>query len=358
MFERIFQYCLFNAVDFLMAGYSFQLTLLDLRRIRCIKEPVAALVDALIKGLENAATKELFKDVILLAHLKSQSFYQEMYTDLYDFCFCINNKIAELGTQPCHCTNHPTTSCTLPTLLKNLDNASKKVRTILMKENPGNPDGIRHRRIIISAEFLGPSYQYSRGLSVYFPWTRPVGDRLIMAEYERYRFHQELKQKSWLDFLNKYFTETRRKPSIDEQDDMRFLPALRETESDSPNGENVETRCGHTPKCPPLLTPAPIDPCAPPVYPPPPSPGPPSPCEMERDERELKEDIANLVYGEGPSLGSYELDGKTGPRDPTGISDCDCPTIKNYPQDTRPRRQRAESAVNQPHVEVTQADFL
>jgi hypothetical protein len=179
-----------------------------------------------------------------------------------------------------------------------------------------------------------------------------------MAEYERYRFHQELKQKSWLDFLNKYFTETRRKPSIDEQDDMRFLPALRETESDSPNGENVETRCGHTPKCPPLLTPAPIDPCAPPVYPPPPSPGPPSPCEMERDERELKEDIANLVYGEGPSLGSYELDGKTGPRDPTGISDCDCPTIKNYPQDTRPRRQRAESAVNQPHVEVTQADFL
>ena len=35
-------------------------------------------------------------DSVLLSHWKSQSFFNEMYTDLYDFCFCLSNKIEEL----------------------------------------------------------------------------------------------------------------------------------------------------------------------------------------------------------------------------------------------------------------------
>ena len=347
MFERIFQYCFFNAVDFLLAGYSFQLTLLDLRRIERIKEPVRKLVEALIAGLDYPLACELFRDIIQLAHLKSQSFYQEMYTDLYDFCFCISNRVGELRKQPCHCTNH-TPQCPIPQLLKDLDYACQAVMTILMKENPRPPHGKPKERIIISAEFLGPSYQYSRGLSVYFPWTRPVGDRRIMAEYNRYRFHKDFaasNQKSWLDFLNSYFEKTMRIPSIQEKDIRRTLPTR-------------GTTCPHTPPCPPMSPPdPPRDPCAPPS-----TPGPlpkPSPCQ---EERELRDDIANLIYGEGPLLGAYELAGeKTSPRDPTGGFDCSCPSIKNYPQDTRPLRERIDTAIGgegSPRVEVTQADFL
>ena len=232
-----------------------------------------------------------------------------------------------------------------------------------MKENPQNPKGVTRPRIIVSAEFLGPSYQYSRGLSIYFPWTRPVGDRRIMSEYEGYKFHQEFadcKHKSWLDFLELYFKETQRFPSIQEPDELRYVPDLRETRTDLQSGKAAPARCQHTPRCPPLPEPPkPFDPCAPPQDPPTTPPGPPSPCQKELEERELREDIANLIYGEGPLLGDYELAGdKTGPRDPTGGNDCACPSIKNYPQDTRPRRERAEKAIDSPRVEVTQADFL
>lgn len=74
----------------------------------------------------------------------------------------------------------------------------------------------------------------------------------------------------------------------------------------------------------------------------------------------MKDDIANLIYGEGPTMGAYELD-KTGPKDPTGgTSDCDCPSIKNFPRDTRPRRERTETAPDSTdnRVEFTQARFL
>lgn len=348
MFERIFQYCFFNAVDFLLAGYSFQLTLLDLRKIRYVKEPVVKLVKALTEGLKDKDHGELFKDVIQLAHLKSQSFYQEMYTDVYDFCFCISNKLAELRKRRSHCIEHTIPPCTLPTVLNDLDAACQDVMEILRKEHPPKPNEKREHWIIVRAEFLGPSYQYSRGLSVYFPWTRPVGDRRIMTEYKRYKFHKEFddcKQASWLDFLNSYFDATLRPTSSEEPDDRRYLPDL-------------ETKCPHEPKCPEYVKPEKPNPCAAPVKEPPPPPK-PSPCQKEIEERELLEDIANLIYGEGPLLGSYELAGeKTSPRDPTGGSDCACPSIKNYPQDTRRRRKRLERAVDEPRVEVTQADFL
>ena len=34
---------------------------------------------------------------ILLAHWKSQSYFQENYTDLYDFCFCLSDFCGEFS---------------------------------------------------------------------------------------------------------------------------------------------------------------------------------------------------------------------------------------------------------------------
>ena len=61
----------------------------------------------------------------------------------------------------------------------------------------------------------------------------------------------------------------------------------------------------------------------------------------------LQEDIASLVYHEEGPLSGYSLAGpKTDPKDATG-GDCDCPSIKNYPRDIRPRRDRRKQ-VRQP----------
>lgn len=358
MFHRIFQLCFFNAVDFLLAGYSFQLTLCNLKRVKCIHDEMAELVRALVAGLRDPdkRNRKAFMDVIQLAHLKSQSFFQEMYTDLYDFCFCISNKIQELRERcrcepgiPCHC---------IPPTLGPLDRACGGVMDKLVKELPARETDVsKKEQIIVSAEFLGPEYQYSRGLSIYFPWTRPIGDRRILSEYAKYRFHidfeppsepgvhpqfgQQNPERSWLAFLNDYFNETQRLPSSMEADPRRYLPNL----------------CPHKPTCPPP-SPKP-DLCIHPPVPQPPAHE-PSPCEKKRQEQMLKEDIANLIYGEGLSFGAYELAGdKTGPKDPTGISDCTCPSIKNYPRDTRPRAERTEAAPSKKsRVEFTQARFL
>jgi len=300
--------------------------------------------------------------MIVLAHWRAQSFYQEMYTDLYDFCFCLSSKIKNANEPPCYSASQPSTVDTaIPPSLQRLYDACGRVMDALVKENPPKPHGNPNlAQIIVSAEFLGPSYQYSRGLSVYFPWTKPVGDRRIMDEYKRYKFHQDLSKDehgSWLDFLNAYFHETQRCPSSQEADHRRYLPNLR-------NAQELREQCCHDPKCPPLPQPViPPDPCAPPQAQQTQPPPTPSPCQKEQEERELREDIANLIYGDG-SLGDYELagnDDKSGPRDPTGGSDCSCPSIKNYPRDTRARRERIEKAVGgkgQSRVEVTQASFL
>ncbi|HXQ38026.1 MAG TPA: clostripain-related cysteine peptidase [Anaerolineales bacterium] len=390
MFYRMFQLCFFNAVDFLLAGYSFQLTLINLQRVSCIENDFAVLIQALLAGLSdepkyvNPATGEeepthenqVTQDVIQLAHLKSQSFFQEMYTDVYDFCFCITQKVEEMKKRVCHCVDpHGPCHC-IPKTLQELADACDNVMKHLIKENPGNPKGQYHERIIVAAEFLGPSYQYSRGLSVYFPWTRPIGDRRILSEYANYKFHKDFEperrpgtpdadreeetvafaqnkrrpKRSWLTFLNTYFDTTLRTPSSEECDPRRVPPGQCPNMPDPP--------CPHDPKCPKhkrLPEPNPCEPQA--VRQPPPEP---TPCEKEQEERDLKEDIANLIYGDQPAFGAFELAGKTDPKDRTGGDDGECPSIKNYPRDTRPRRKRAETAPRKKEVRVefTQAEFL
>lgn len=384
MFHKIFQLCFFNAVDYLLAGYSFQLTLLNLKRVKDIENDFAALVQALLEGLSddpkylNPATgkqectheNRVTQDVILLAHLKSQSFFQEMYTDLYDFCFCITQKVAEMKSRVCDCIKpHGPCHC-IPKTLQKLSDACDKVMNHLIKENPGQQKGSRYERIIVAAEFLGPSYQYSRGLSLYFPWTRPIGDRRILAEYARYKFHTDFEPmptpghsspnqraetggdgdgkppRSWLSFLNMYFDKTLRTPSSEECDPKR-VPATHCKDQPPPT-------CPHDPKC---AEPKQISEQRVPQL-----PHEPTLCEKEEEERDLREDIANLIYGDQPGFGAYDLAIKTDPKDRTGGGggDSDCPSIKNYPRDTRPRRKRAETAPKKKEVRVefTQAKFL
>jgi hypothetical protein len=64
-----------------------------------------------------------------------------------------------------------------------------------------------YERLVVYTDFFGPAYQYSNGLSIYFPWRAP--EQKILDRYENYAFHQKAGVK-WLDFLSKYFEETRR----------------------------------------------------------------------------------------------------------------------------------------------------
>ena len=284
----IYHSCMLNSADYLLAGYSFQLTLCDLDKMAGIKDAIEGLAKALIAGLENE--KDLSTDYILLAHWKSQSFFNEMYTDLYDFCFCLSNKIKDL----IETKGIPSKELT------GIQEACEVVMKKLVKENPKRAD--RSEQIIVAADSLGPAFQYSRGLSIYFPWSEPSRESRFLSQYERYRFSTDIEnpwKDSWLKFLRAYFDATKRVVSSEEEDDKR-VQAVRV------NGNGVS------------------------VY------------------KELNEDIASLIYnGEGmPDLSAaLAIGSKTDPTDKTG-GDYEPVSIKNFPRDIRTRRTRMREAAS------------
>jgi len=286
---QIYRSCILNSADYLLAGYSFQLTLCDLDKVSTVKTAINNLAAALKAGIEQDPVTKNFRDpisadFILLSHWKSQSFFNEMYSDLYDFCFCLNNKISDLGT-----------AGTRPNPVQSrIKAACIEVMKTLVKENPKNTARGDKKQFIVAADSLGPAFQYSRGLSVYFPWSEPSKDSPVLAQYQRYRFSTDTKN-AWLEFLRDYFDKTKRAVSSKEPDPMRFLPLL------PTNG---------TP---------PID-------------------------LGLEEDIASLIYnGEGtPDLsGALAAGLKSDPTDRTG-GDISFISIKNFPRDTRARGERLQ----------------
>lgn len=289
LIKDIFYYCLHNSSDFLLAGYSHQVTLCDLRQIPELTVSMEKLSNALVNALTDDPTNPkdevdaASKYVILYAHWKAQSFFQEMYTDLYDFCQCIIDRCKRLREAEDHVTPQ----------LAEIDLACREVKAKLEKTGLPSSSGAEQTSkkdsIIFQSEFAGPAFQYSHGLSVYFPWTEPLDDSHILQQYREYKFTQEFKT-SWLDFLKLYFDHTRRFTRKDEL---------------AERGETTE------------LT----------------------------DAQALQEDILSLIYnGEGP-LGGYAL--KTDPNDKQG-GDCDCISFKNYARDTRARGERRKRAQKMP----------
>lgn len=273
--DDIFTYCLENSKDFLLAGYSYQLTLCDLRRISQLKASMQEMTNALAKGMGDAGS--MF--IVLYSHWKAQSFFQEMYTDLYDFCFCVVDRFKRIEKA------RPGTSSDE---LVEISAACEKVMGSLSS-------------VVVKTEYTGPAYQYSHGLSVYFPWSEPSVDSQIMEQYAFYVFHkefhsEELGNRSWKDFLEKYFKGTQRVTSRTE-----LFWELEE------NGDFVQATLATNPNL----------------------------------EQKVNEDIVSLIYnGEGPLGGSLS---KSDPKDRTG-GDCECPSFKNYPRDTRAKRERRNNA--------------
>jgi Clostripain family len=282
MLTKVFYYCLFNSADYLLAGYSHHLVLCDLTNLNSLNEPITELTKLLTENIEDPS----IQDHIQLAHLKSQSFFQEMYTDLYDFCFCLSAKLTESVEQIKKLPIEPAQVEELTKVKKQIIAACKDVMLPLVAEDRRLPENMSDEPLVILSEFAGPSYQYSHGLSVYFPWSQPAEDREIMEQYENYTFTKEFKESSWFKFLTAYFEKTMRKTV--------------ETEADQNRSQVVKS-----------------------------------------EKRELQEEAASLLFvGEGLVGNDSSLTlAKDDPRDRTG-GDCDCPSIKNYPRDTRRRRTR------------------
>jgi Clostripain family len=190
----------YNTRDFMFSGLSADLCL-----CRLDEGPVEALtapLENLSKELKKALQTPRGLDLINLAHLEAQSYWQETYTDLYDFCLCLKRRCVDPEQGP-------------------LGEACSAVLEILNEPAEPNPNSL-----IVQSDHFGPLFQYSHGLSIFFPWSRPKDDTPIvpgddiLGRYENYEFTKALGADSWLSFLEEYFKKTKR-ASRESEDENR-----------------------------------------------------------------------------------------------------------------------------------------
>ena len=214
LMKSLHSLCIQYSADFMYAGYSADITLcsLDPQRVESLTEPISFLACALIDGLKNARCKEL----ILLAHWKSQSYWQETYTDLYDFCLCLRRLCEWPKRRLQDQTDELTRRGSDPKRIAIID-ACTAVIGKLRPQNGAQADGP-----VVRTDFIGPDVQYSHGLSIYFPWSEPVKDEndRIIQNYGDYAFTGGLTREPWLEFLKAYFQETEREDRLSEE--LRF----------------------------------------------------------------------------------------------------------------------------------------
>lgn len=262
MLRDMFSYCLHNSKDFLLAGYPYDICLSRLGApMEEAKTEIDKLAAALIKGVK------IFQEDIVKAHLKAQSFQNELYTDIIDFCRCLFQRLSEA------------TSAEKDEAIRDeIRTACKQVIGAI-------------QNCIDRASFAGPEYQYARGLSIYFPWSKPSD--ALMWRYSKYTF-AEPNENSWFGFLEAYFRATMR-------------DTIRDESAHPINGLDLQHR----------------------------------PARPASREDELAEDQLALVYTQAAWQASpFALDKpvKTDSGDPMG--GCGCASIKNYPRDTRSRKKR------------------
>jgi hypothetical protein len=265
MLMDILYYCLHNSKDFLLAGYPYDICLSRLGGpIAELKAAIDELAGTLIRGLDVRGVKE----AIQLSHLKAQSFQSELYTDISDFCRCLFVQISQT------------------TGSEESENIRTQIRSACRNVIHAFAGSIE------KSVYAGSEYQYSKGLSIYFPWSKPAD--YLMKRYGDYTFAGS-EQKSWLNFLQEYFSTTMRDTIRDELA--------------NPIADLGETPAGR---------------------------------QANRAD-DLLEDQLALVYTQAAWQASpYALDKpKTDVRDPMGT--CTCASIKNYPRDTRRRPERKKA---------------
>lgn len=175
----------YNSEDFWLAGYSADLSLCSLDQVGILTEPLKNLIATLKAGVTKG-NDEAAKSCIQLAHLESQSYWNEAYTDLYDFCSCLAKRCT--GKSPYQVA---------------IKKACRKVTEALKGKSAK-----RSAKLVLRSDYFGPGYQYSNGLSIYFPWRSP--GLPVLEAYGNYHVNRQDSEHSWKSFLTTYFVETRR----------------------------------------------------------------------------------------------------------------------------------------------------
>ncbi len=163
--------------DYALVNVASHSALTSLDRIHLLAEPVRRLSQLLIASIDDP---DVWRPTVL-AHWEAQSYKDEEYVDLGDFCDRLRAHIADPAVQSA-------CSATLEAL----------------------------GQVVVLSCVSGSTFQYSTGLSVYFPWChdavkRPP-DSTGTSPLDSYQKLEFSRQTGWGEFLDAYLVATRREP--------------------------------------------------------------------------------------------------------------------------------------------------
>ena len=169
--------------DYFLSGLSVDQSAMDVGLVETLKSHIDRFADAMRQAL-GAKDNERFKDALLLAHWEAQSYNGEQFVDIFDFCDCLLRRYPEGAVAE--------TGKTLMNFISN--------------------------NFVLLSCYSGALYQYSYGVSIYFPWSK------VDREYMNLDFTKGKGETGWLEFLLNYVKLTRRKPrNVDEGNEFGSL---------------------------------------------------------------------------------------------------------------------------------------
>ena len=175
--------------SYTVGGVSVDMAAWDLESFDELASAFADLAEVLIECFEDEGSRiyRQMERVILQVHWKCQSYMYDQNVDLGDFCQLLDRECALVAEE-----------------LGGGDDLEllTRVRTAcqnVLQELP---------RAVILSGFSGGGYQYSNGVSVFFPWSREAYE-VSKKNYESLWFAKEVKKrkKSWSTFLKRYLYE-------------------------------------------------------------------------------------------------------------------------------------------------------
>ena len=168
-----------------VGGVSVDMAAWDLNRFKDLSAGFDGLSVALLDCFEDKKSRiyRQMARVILQVHWQCQSYMYDQNVDLGDFCELLDRECGrvaeEIGGEE----------------VDQLKLVQEQCRSVLEEL----------QEAVILSGFSGGGYQYSNGVSVFFPWSRE-GYEVSRKNYESLWFAKEAgrKQLSWMGFLKKY----------------------------------------------------------------------------------------------------------------------------------------------------------
>ncbi len=259
--EAVLKVCARNLLDFALMERSSEQSLCNLNRLNDYPNVVGAVRKLALKLEEGLETDRWGKlkypivaDVVRLARLQAQAYWNETFVDLYDFCellmnACNNGLKQTMGlfeSLPLDLSQSASSNLRFATLsaeqqrnatLKELalrwppmallDEIRCRCQDVLnyfRRPDKGSPQPEQY--LVPNSYYICPELQYSHGLSVYFPWTMPENpiifdpvdnkvepeDYYLKTAFDEYKGYGFAKCEggNWANFLLAFFKATLR----------------------------------------------------------------------------------------------------------------------------------------------------